>query len=70
LLVQCSNFVQKTPPAEQERIVAILDAYEKVLADLSVSLPDERSVRSKQYQHYRDRLLTFEEAGVFAEAVA
>jgi type I restriction enzyme S subunit len=58
------------PLAQQERIVAILDAYEKVLADLSVSLPAERSVRSKQYEHYRDRLLTFEEAGVFAEAVA
>jgi type I restriction enzyme S subunit len=58
------------PPAEQDRIVAILDAYEKVLADLSVSLPAERAVRSKQYEHYRDRLLTFEEAGVFAEAMA
>lgn len=58
------------PMAEQERIVAILDVYEEFLADLAGSLPAERVERSKQYEHYRDRLLTFEEAGVLTEAVA
>lgn len=47
--------------AEQDRLVGVLDAYEQVLADMSVSLPAERALRSQQYEHYRDRLLSFSE---------
>lgn len=48
--------------AEQERIVAILDKFDALVNDLSVGLPAEIDARRKQYEYYRDRLLTFEEA--------
>lgn len=48
--------------AEQERIVAILDSFDALVNDLSVGLPAELVARRKQYEYYRDRLLTFEEA--------
>jgi type I restriction enzyme, S subunit len=52
-----------TPPlAEQERIVAILDKFEVLVSELSAGLPAEISVRRKQYEHCRSRLLSFAEA--------
>ena len=48
--------------AEQIRIAAILDNFEALVNDLAVGLPAELVARRKQYEHYRDRLLTFEEA--------
>jgi type I restriction enzyme S subunit len=50
------------PLEEQARIVAILDAFDSLVNDLSVGLPAELAARRKQYEHYRDRLLTFKEA--------
>lgn len=50
------------PPDEQERIVAILDKFDALVNDLSSGLPAEIAARRKQYEHYRDRLLTFREA--------
>ena len=49
------------PLEEQERIVAILDKFDALVNDLSVGLPAELAARRKQYEYYRDRLLTFEE---------
>lgn len=49
-------------PNEQERIVAILDSFDAMVNDLSIGLPAELAARRKQYEYYRDRLLTFEEA--------
>lgn len=49
------------PREEQERIAKILDNFEALVNDLSVGLPAELAARRKQYEHYRDRLLTFEE---------
>ena len=46
---------------EQDRIVAVLDKFDALVNDLSVGLPAELAARRKQYEHYRDRLLTFEE---------
>ena len=48
--------------AEQARIVAILDDFDALVNDLSIGLPAELAGRRKQYEYYRDRLLTFEEA--------
>lgn len=48
--------------AEQERIAAILDAFDALIHDLSIGLPAELAARRSQYEYYRDRLLTFEEA--------
>jgi type I restriction enzyme S subunit len=47
---------------EQERIVAILDKFDALVNDISSGLPAEIQARRKQYEHYRDRLLTFKEA--------
>ena len=46
----------------QRQIVAILDRFELLVNDLSIGLPAELAARRKQYEYYRDRLLTFEEA--------
>lgn len=48
------------PFPEQRRIVAILDHFETLVNDLSVGLPAELEARRKQYEYYRDKLLTFD----------
>lgn len=44
---------------EQYRIAAILDKFNTVCTSLTEGLPAEIAARKKQYEHYRDRLLTF-----------
>jgi len=46
---------------EQERIVTILDKFNALVNDLTSGLPAEIAARRKQYEYYRDRLLTFTE---------
>ena len=46
---------------EQERIVAILDRFDALCNDLTSGLPAEITARQKQYEYYRDKLLTFRE---------
>ena len=46
---------------EQERIATILDNFDALCNDLSSGLPAEIAARQKQYEYYRDKLLTFEE---------
>ena len=48
---------------EQERIVSILDRFDKLCHDIREGLPAEIDLRQKQYEHYRDKLLTFEAKG-------
>jgi type I restriction enzyme, S subunit len=48
------------PLSEQERIVAILDKFDALVNDISVGLPAELNARRKQYEYYRNKLLTFE----------
>lgn len=50
------------PLSEQERIVAILDKFDALVNDISVGLPAEIDARRKQYEYYRDKLLTFPKA--------
>ncbi len=47
---------------EQERIVSILDRFDKLCNDISEGLPAEIEARRKQYEYYRDKLLSFKEA--------
>ena len=47
------------PIEEQHRIVSILDKFDALVNDLSIGLPAELAARRKQYEYYRDRLLTF-----------
>lgn len=54
------NFVIPIPPlSEQERIVSILDRFEALTTDLQSGLPAEIEARRKQYEYYREKLLTF-----------
>ena len=46
---------------EQKRIVTILDKFDTLCNDLSIGLPAEIEARKKQYEYYRDKLLTFKE---------
>lgn len=44
----------------QERIVNVLDNFEAICSDLQIGLPAEIEARKKQYEYYRDLLLSFD----------
>ena len=46
---------------QQQRIVDILDRFDPLCNDISSGLPAEIEARQKQYEYYRDKLLTFKE---------
>ncbi|MDD6530005.1 MAG: restriction endonuclease subunit S [Prevotella copri] len=48
---------------EQHRIVSILDRFESLTTSLQSGLPAEIAARRQQYEHYRDKLLTFKPKG-------
>ena len=49
------------PIEEQERIVSILDKFDKLCNDITQGLPAEIEARRKQYEYYRDKLLNLKE---------
>ena len=50
------------PPLEkQKQIVSILDKFDALVNDISIGLPAEIGARRKQYEYYRNKLLTFKE---------
>lgn len=54
--------VLPVPNAEEQRkVVAVLDRFDALVNDISSGLPAEIAARRKQYEHYRDQLLTFKE---------
>ena len=57
-----SHFTIPLPSIEeQERIVNILDKYDKLCNDIKEGLPAEIEKRQQQYEYYRDKLLSFKE---------
>ena len=44
---------------EQERIVSILDKFDTLTSSITEGLPHEIELRQKQYEYYRDMLLSF-----------
>lgn len=53
------------PPLEVQReIVRILDAFSELTSELTNELTNELKARKKQYNHYRDQLLSFDEGEV------
>ena len=59
-----ASFRVPIPSADvQNRIVNVLDNFEKICSDLNIGLPAEIEARQKQYEYYRDKLLTFAENG-------
>ena len=64
------NFAIPLPPLDiQQRIVNVLDNFDAICSDLNIGLPAEIDARKKQYEYYRDLLLTFAERGntIFTE---
>ena len=47
------------PLEEQNRIVSILDKFDTLVNSISEGLPKEIALRRKQYEYYREKLLTF-----------
>lgn len=47
--------------SERTKIVNILDRFDKLCNDITEGLPAEIHARQKQYEYYRDKLLTFKE---------
>lgn len=47
-------------PDEQERIVAILDKFDALTNLITEGLPREIALRQKQYEYYRNLLLSFQ----------
>ena len=47
--------------AVQNKIVSVLDNFDAICTDLNIGLPAEIEARQKQYEYYRDLLLTFAE---------
>ena len=52
----------------QSRIVQVLDNFDTVCNDLSIGLPKEIELRQKQYEYFREKLLTFTAEGVYTES--
>lgn len=48
------------PLAFQKRIVYVLDNFDAICSDLGIGLPAEIEKRQKQYEYYRDKLLSFQ----------
>ena len=48
---------------KQNQIAAILDRFDALCHDLTQGLPAEIAARKKQYEYYRDKLLTFPRKG-------
>lgn len=57
------------PLQEQERIVAILDKFDTLTNSITEGLPKEIELRQKQYEYYRDMLLTFTSLRTEGEAI-
>ena len=59
------NFKLPIPSlAEQARIVAILDKFEKLITSMEEGIPAEQIRQQKRYEHFRDLLLTFDRKAV------
>ena len=60
VLTFAGYFVYTNPSKEeQERIVSILDKFANLTSSISEGLPKEIELRKKQYEYYRDMLLSF-----------
>lgn len=51
------------PVSIQHKIVDVLDKFSALVSDISIGLPAEIKLRQQQYEHYRDKLLSFKPVG-------
>ena len=63
------EFQIPVPPLDiQEKIVHVLDNFDTVCNDLNIGLPKEIELRQKQYEYFRDQLLTYAAEGVYTDS--
>ena len=56
------NYKIPVPPIEkQKQIIRVLDKFDNLINDITVGIPAEIELRRKQYEYYRNKLLSFEE---------
>lgn len=62
------KFKLPLPPIDaQKRLVKVLDNFDAICSDLNIGLPAEIEARQKQYEYYRDALLTYAATGKIIE---
>lgn len=49
------------PLEEQKRIISILSQFDTLIGDIASGIPAEIEARQRQYEYYRDKLLTFKQ---------
>lgn len=64
------NSIKLAYPKQEVRnkIVQVLDNFDAVCNDLNIGLPKEIELRQKQYDYYREKLLTFTAEGVYTDS--
>ena len=59
-----NKFQVAIPPLDvQKRLAEVLDNFDAICSDLNIGLPAEIEARQKQYEFYRDALLTYAATG-------
>ena len=59
------NYIISLPSIEeQKKLVSLLDKFEKICNNITEGLPAEIEARQKQYEYYRDKLMSFKEVEV------
>ena len=49
---------------KQKQIINVLNKFDSLVNDIKVGIPAEIELRKKQYEYYRNKLLSFEELSV------
>ncbi|HFI0343920.1 TPA: restriction endonuclease subunit S [Streptococcus suis] len=64
------NSIKLAYPKQEvrNRIVQVLDNFDVVCNDLNIGLPKEIELRQKQYDYFREKLLTFTAEGVYTDS--
>ncbi len=64
------NSIKLAYPKQEVRnkIVQVLDNFDAVCNDLNIGLPKEIELRQKQYDYFREKLLTFTAEGVYTDS--
>ena len=60
-----SRVMLPVPPIDiQQKIIDVLDHFDSICSDLNIGLPAEIEARKKQYEYYRDLLLSFDSSQI------